>query len=179
MPQSTEFHQNLEQIRQEASAKTTEYEQFRTYIIQFPAEWLDQHANAGYQKVQEQIQCTQCGNCCRSFLINVEEAEIAGAAQQHGINAAEFSERYLEAGQSGRTIINRIPCHFLTGDQCSIYESRFSGCREFPHLGEGKFRERFFFYQMYAPVCPIIFHVLEFMQQKTGFVPQAQTPPVN
>ena len=66
-------------------------------------------------------------------------------------------------------IINTIPCHFLKGTSCSIYEHRFTECREFPHLNKPHFRGRLFGTMQYYEICPIIFNVVEQLKEALDY----------
>ncbi len=66
-------------------------------------------------------------------------------------------------------IINSIPCHFLKDTTCTIYQNRFTECREFPHLHKANFKARFFSTIQYYSMCPIIFNVTETLKDKLGF----------
>ena len=66
-------------------------------------------------------------------------------------------------------VISSIPCHFLQGTKCSIYEKRFEGCREFPHLDRANFTQRLFGTMMYYGTCPIIFNVIELLKEELEF----------
>ncbi|MFK5088425.1 YkgJ family cysteine cluster protein, partial [Klebsiella pneumoniae] len=68
-------------------------------------------------------------------------------------------------------VINKVPCHFLSDNQCTVYEHRFAGCREFPALHLPKFFKRLFTVFMHYERCPIIFNVVEALKQKTKFIP--------
>ncbi|MFY7838983.1 MAG: YkgJ family cysteine cluster protein [Lacibacter sp.] len=66
-------------------------------------------------------------------------------------------------------ILNKIPCHFLADNKCSIYEVRFAGCREFPALHLPQFNRRLFTVMMHYDRCPIIFNVMEELKSTTHF----------
>ncbi len=119
--------------------------------------------------IAPQIDCTKCGNCCRSFMINVSEEEALKVANTIKLEMNAFKAKYLEESMGGKLIINQIPCHFLSGNKCSIYEDRFSGCREFPHLDEPKIQQRLFGLLMYYSKCPIIYNVIEQAKEQTSF----------
>ncbi len=72
-----------------------------------------------------------------------------------------FDEQYLEKGSNGPMIMNRMPCHFLNENKCTVYEQRFEGCREFPALHLPNFKDRLFTTFMHYERCPIIFNVVE------------------
>jgi Fe-S-cluster containining protein len=169
------FITNLIEIKSLALAKENENQQFQILLKELDTDQLDSAVFELNEQISTAIDCTQCGNCCRSFMINVEEQEIAVAADFLEESTANFIEKYIEVGSSGRMIINTIPCHFLSEKKCTIYTARFSGCREFPHLHEPGFSKRLFTMFQYYSICPIIFNVLEGLKLKMADL-QAKRP---
>ena len=98
-------------------------------------------------------------------MVNINEQEADHLAQHLGQNRTEFDEKYLEKGESGRMVLNAIPCHFLVGNSCSVYEHRFEGCKEFPAFHVKDFNKRMFTTFMHYDRCPIIFNVLETLKK--------------
>lgn len=115
------------------------------------------------------IDCTQCGNCCKSLMVNITEPEAAGLSSLLNLSIADLKEKYIETSLQGQMILNTIPCHFLKGTSCSIYEHRFTECREFPRLNRPGFTERLFSTLMHYGRCPIIFNVVEGLKKASGF----------
>lgn len=142
---------------------------FAEHLKTVDTEQLDRQVQDLDKAISAVIDCTQCGNCCRSLMINVSEKEADELAAFLQTNRSEFDERYIEKGSNGMMLINRIPCHFLQDNQCSVYEHRFEGCREFPGLQLPGFAKRLFTVFMHYDRCPIIFNVVETLKTKTGF----------
>jgi Fe-S-cluster containining protein len=82
----------------------------------------------------------------------------------------DVKEKYIEESQQGNCFINTIPCHFLADNKCTIYENRFTECRDFPHLHKPGFKARLAGTLMHYGRCPIIYNVIEEMKVKTGFL---------
>jgi len=124
--------------------------------------------------ITPQIDCTVCGNCCKTLMINVTQPEVEDVAEHLGITTNELKDKYIETSQQGdMMIVNTIPCHFLKGTMCSIYQHRFAECREFPGLHRPGFVNRLFATFMHYGRCPIIFNVIEHLKIKTGFIQAA------
>lgn len=102
-------------------------------------------------------------------MINVTDGEantIAGYLHQ---TRKKFDEQYVEKGVNGMMIMNKMPCHFLNENKCTVYENRFSGCREFPAMHLPDFQERLFTTFMHYDRCPIIFNVVEQLKNQLAF----------
>lgn len=121
------------------------------------------------EKVTPEVDCTSCGACCKNLMINVAVTEITPVAKQLQLTDSTFREKYIEESEGGQMIINRIPCHFLSGTKCTVYENRFAECRDFPHLHKPNFTGRLFGTLMHYSICPIIYNVVEQLKIQTGF----------
>ncbi|RTL56649.1 MAG: YkgJ family cysteine cluster protein [Sphingobacteriales bacterium] len=121
-------------------------------------------------EISPQIDCKACGNCCKSLMINVSEEEASHVAAHLKLQRNDFDAQYIEKGSSATLLMNSIPCPFLKITQCSIYEHRFQGCREFPGLHVPGFNDRTFTTFMHYDRCPIIFNVVEHLKVALDFI---------
>lgn len=160
---------DLQKIKLMASAKEGEHEEFRIFLKQQDSAQIDVTVHKLNEEITPQIDCTQCGNCCKSLIINVTPQETESLAAHFETSVTAIKEKYIEISQQGQMIINTIPCHFLQGTSCSIYTNRFTECREFPHLHKNNFTARLFGTLMYYTLCPIIFNVVETLKEKLNF----------
>jgi Fe-S-cluster containining protein len=163
---------DLDHIRREADAKAEENAVFRDFLRRRDGAEIDRLVHQLDGEITPRVDCTACGNCCKSLIIHTEPEENERVAARMGMPLAQWEETYLERSMGGKTVLNQIPCHFLTGTRCSVYEDRFSDCREFPHLHRDHFTERLFSTMMYYGVCPILYHVVERLKAGTGFFHQ-------
>ena len=102
-------------------------------------------------------------------MINVTAEEASQLSSTLGMDESQFKQEYLEESMEGQLIINQVPCHFLEGNICSIYENRFNECREFPHLHKKGFQNRLFGTLMHYGTCPIVFNSIEALKTVSGF----------
>lgn len=152
-----------------AAERENENDAFRFYLKQQDNTVIDAIVHRLNEKIEPKIDCTGCGNCCKSLMINVTKEEAEALASRLQISVEDIKEKYLEESEGGKMVISSIPCHFLSGTRCSIYEYRFEGCREFPHLDRDNFTARLFGTLMYYSTCPIIFNVIESLKEELGF----------
>lgn len=160
---------DLEKIKQLAAERENENDSFRFYLKKQDSGEIDEIVHQLNNSITAQIDCTACGNCCKSFMINVTAQEADDLAKHLQTTVTSLKEKYIEESSQGQMIINKIPCHFLEDTKCSIYEHRFTECREFPHLHKDNFTSRLFGIMMYYAVCPIIFNVVEELKGKLHF----------
>lgn len=169
------YPQDLVFIRQQASKKEESNDQFRVFLENQDSKSVDEIVTRLNDEISPAIDCTICGNCCRSFMINVTEPEIEQIAIHKNIDKIDAIGRWVEKGSGGMMIMNTIPCHFLSENKCTIYNLRFEGCREFPHLHRPNFKGRYFSVMMNYAICPITYNVVEELKEKLGFT---QSPEV-
>lgn len=149
--------------------KTEENNHFREFLQAQNTEMLDQQVSELNDLIEPMIDCTACGNCCRSLMIVVTDEEADNLSAHLQVSRGDFDGQYLEKGSNGLMILNRMPCHFLSGNRCTVYENRFAGCREFPALHVPGFGKRLFTIFMHYNRCPIIFNVVEKLKEQLSF----------
>ena len=166
---SLHIYHHPDQVQSLAKLKANENFIFENHLRESNADELDKAVFHLQTIASNSIDCTKCGNCCKSFMIIVEEHEADKASSALNISRSTFDEKYIEKGMNGMMLMNTIPCAFLNENQCSIYENRFSGCREFPALHLPHVQKRLFtIFQNYER-CPIIFTVIEELKNKFEF----------
>ena len=156
---------DLTKIKQIAEEKQAENDLFRDFLKQQDDEAIDSMVHTLTETITPQIDCTQCGNCCKSLMINITKEETDQLASHLQISETQLIDQYIEQSEQGQMIINTIPCHFLKETSCSIYDHRFTECREFPHLHKPHFTGRLFGTMQYYEICPIIFNVVEKLKE--------------
>lgn len=148
-------------IAQEATNREAENNSFLRSLKDLSPVELDNTVIAINEAVSAGIDCTQCANCCKTLIIDVNAAEITALAAHLEMPEAALKEKYIEESSQGRCFINTIPCHFLQENKCTVYTKRFADCKDFPHLHKTGFKERAPGIMMYYGSCPIIYHVIE------------------
>ncbi len=161
---------NLTAIAASATKKQAENDAFGTYLKSASQpEIIDTLVNSLNDSVSQQVDCTVCGNCCKTLMINVTDGEADNLSNHLNKSRPEFDAQFLEKGSS-MMVINKMPCHFLNNNKCTVYDYRFAGCREFPALHLPNFTKRLFTTFMHYDRCPIIYNVVEQLKIETGFI---------
>jgi len=140
--------------------KADENSSFQNLLKTLPGVHLDALVFELNELVTPQIDCTVCGNCCKSLLINVTDEEADNLAAHLNKSRADFDSQYLEKSNT-MMLMNAIPCTFLKEEKCTVYQHRFAGCREFPAMHLPHFNKRLFTTFMHYSRCPIIYNVVE------------------
>jgi uncharacterized protein len=153
-----------------AEEREEENYRFRLFLKKEQGNEVDAAVHALNDAIAPQIDCTQCGNCCKTLLISISPAERPFFAKHFQLPPAEAEAQYLTESLGGATIMSQIPCVFLCGNKCTVYENRFADCRNFPNLHQPGFVQRMFSMSMLYGTCPIVFNVMEALKREVGFV---------
>jgi Fe-S-cluster containining protein len=120
------------------------------------------------REAEAQMNCRECGACCRDNCIPLTDDEIDRLAARLNLDNATFREHHITLDEDGVPALDAMPCPFLEDRQCAIYEDRPEPCRGYPYLG-GSFMSRSVGIIERAEVCPIVFDMLERLKEQTGF----------
>ncbi len=116
------------------------------------------------QNAAKNIDCTQCANCCKSLTVAANYQDTVKVAAAVQLEIHEFKAKYMKRNSEGATVFKQRPCPFLKNNLCSVYESRPSTCRTYPHLEKGQFISRLGNVLSNLSVCPIAFNTFELLK---------------
>jgi Fe-S-cluster containining protein len=92
------------------------------------------------------------------LMINVDDADAARLSAYKKYERMFFSKFMA--------IINKMHCHFLHENKCTVYEARPTECRKFPGFRNAGFTKRLFAIFMHYERCPIIYNVVEKLKKE-------------
>jgi hypothetical protein len=122
-----------------------------------------------HRRAFDEIDCLDCGNCCRSLGPRITERDLTRLAKIQGFSAAAFCETFLRRDEDNDWVFKSMPCPFLGEDNyCFVYENRPRACADYPHTEGRQVRSRLGELVKNAPVCPAVFLVLEGIAEETG-----------
>lgn len=158
---------DLNIIKKQAAHKHDDFEVMR-YMLEkmthLSDETLDTIVDAIAQPIINAIDCTQCGNCCRMLDVYLTEADADRLESRDHIVSAEAVEEWGRFAQK--------PCPYFDGRLCTVYERRPESCRAYP-VFTPDFRWTLAETIEGAALCPIIYHVLAAMVEKTDELSRA------
>ncbi|MBP6430825.1 MAG: YkgJ family cysteine cluster protein [Ferruginibacter sp.] len=109
-----------------------------------------------------QIDCLQCGNCCKGYSPRFKVPDIKRIAKHLKMKESAFIDTYLNLDADGDYVGKTQPCTFLGADNyCSIYEVRPSDCARFPYTDEDVLLKRPNITLKNSTFCPAVYFVLE------------------
>ena len=153
-----------------AAEKADENARFGGYLkhgLRWSDQRLDRAIHEAAAVVEQGVDCTTCGRCCREMSPSLSPAEIAILAGHLGLQQEQFLARYTVPGggvDAGEVLL-KSPCTFLAGSLCSVYADRPACCREFPHLHKPLMRSRLLQVVNNAD-CPLVYNTLELLKAR-------------
>jgi hypothetical protein len=124
--------------------------------------------------IEQEIDCTQCANCCRVATARVTERDVHRLARHFRVKEERIMADYAVKDEEEDFILRRREdgeCVFLSGNLCTVYEARPDVCQRYPHLvrGDGSIASRMWSMVDRAGVCPIVYNSLEAFKEHLKF----------
>lgn len=127
------------------------------------------------QGIENEIDCTQCANCCKTSTTHLSERDIERLSRHLRVNHEHFVADYTmpdpEEGGLNLKFTEGQGCVFLDGNLCSVYEARPDICQRYPHMvrGNGSIASRMWSMVDRASICPIVYNCLEAFKKELKF----------
>ena len=164
---------DLVQIRTLGDRKRDENLRFRRHMKSH--DHSDRILRRIAEGIEEQINCLECANCCRVATASVNERDIERLAKALGVKPARVVADYVVEAEDEGLVLRHDEatgaCVFLSGNECTVYESRPETCQKFPHLvrGNGSVASRMWQFVDRACYCPIVYNSLEAFKDQLKF----------
>jgi len=128
---------------------------------------VDTVAKGVSDEVTSEIDCLDCGNCCRTSVTDFTKGEIKRAAKHLSMTPKGFIKDYLMQDVDGTYITLSAPCPMLNTDNtCKIYEVRPAVCESYPHTQRTNFKNRVHAHQANLSMCPITYHTVKRLESE-------------
>src|SRR5277367_2768741 len=90
---------DLVQIRRMGEQNREENFRFRRYIKSH--NFVERRFRKAAEEIEDQIDCRQCGECCRVGEVELKERDIEKLARFLRISAQQFLDQYTMEGEDG------------------------------------------------------------------------------
>jgi len=126
---------------------------------------IDNTAHLIAQEETLKIDCTTCGNCCKSLHPALSEVDIANLSIKLCLDKVTVKNKFSEYdSQKKMHYMKSSPCSFLIANKCSIYDARPLSCQDYPHLHQPHFKYRLKQIMFNYNICPIVYNTIERMK---------------
>lgn len=130
-------------------------------------EEIDAIVHRHYRAVSEQIECRECGNCCKVFRPLLKAEDVDRLARNLRIPRADFIVQYLDEYENGEEYsFNLTQCPFLDGKVCTVYADRPGVCRSYPSLHRTEFVFNIGLTFASCSICPVVYNVYELVKRE-------------
>lgn len=123
---------------------------------------LDDVVHQLHDEVFDKIDCLACANCCKTTSPTFYERDIDRLSKYLKIKPSDFIAKYLQIDEDGDYVLTTAPCPFLDYENyCTVYESRPTACREYPHTNRKRFYQILDLSLKNTEICPAVVDVFE------------------
>lgn len=165
-----EIEKDLAYIAQQGLEKDGENIRFRKFLKAFDNKTVDPAVHAINEQVTAQIDCTACGNCCKTFEAAIEDGEAGRLAAFMGITKAEFIEKYVEIDDLfDISVMHSSPCIFLENNKCKVNDIKPYDCCDYPYTHKSDFKANLLGISESYGTCPIVYNVMEQLKKQLEF----------
>lgn len=127
---------------------------------------VDELFHTQHEQVFQEIDCLQCGNCCKTTPALIINEDINRISKHLKISTKEFLQKYVVKDNDGDFVFRQTPCVFLGSDNyCSIYEVRPNACSEYPHTNRKKMQQIVNLTIKNAEICPAVARILNSIEE--------------
>lgn len=161
---------NIEKIEQIRKMKENENLRFRTFLKGRDDKKVDRIVHRLNEEIEKQIDCTKCGNCCKTLRPCVTNKEIETLIAIDKVSREYFNEHFTEQDDfEDIKYLKNTPCKYLSNKKCSIYDLRPLDCKSYPHIRKKQFNSRTLSMMGNYGICPIVFNVIESLKMEFEF----------
>ena len=161
---------DIEKINHISKLKEKENLNFRAFLKGQDDEKVDRIVHRLNKEVESQIDCTDCGNCCKNMRPCVTNNEIDTLTVIDKVSREYFIENFTEHDDlENIKYLKDTPCKYLSGKKCSIYGVRPKDCIAYPNIHKRSFNSRSLSMIDNYGICPIVFNVLERLKMEFRF----------
>ncbi len=123
---------------------------------------VDEAFHTLHDKVFEEINCLDCGNCCKSLGPRISDADIRRISVALRVKPSDLTEKYFRLDEDNDYVFQSMPCPFLDPENyCKIYQDRPRACREYPHTDRRRMQQLLDITLKNIPTCPAVFEIVE------------------
>jgi uncharacterized protein len=160
---------DLDFIRKRSKKMEDQNWRFRSYLKMKDDDKIDSLVKPIYEFVRNNIDCKECGNCCRELRPVLTSKDIKKFEKDFGLTKNEVIDKYSETDEYNELRLKANPCVFLDSNECTIYQNRPEDCESYPHLHKKHFTSRLIGIIENTEVCPIVYSVYEELKMKMKF----------
>lgn len=146
-----------------------EYENNRKLIMTLKkvrAKNLDREFNMLHDKAFEEINCLECGNCCRNLGPRFQEKDIKRLAKRFHCRPIVWEKEFLRLDEDDDLVFKEMPCPFIADDNyCLYYEDKPKACRDYPYTDKTRLRNYLRETMENTKTCPAVYLIIKWLKE--------------
>lgn len=146
-----------------------QYEENKKLIMSLKkirAKNLDREINMLHDRAFEEIDCLQCGNCCRHLGPRFQKKDITKLAKRFHCRPIVFEKEFLRLDEDDDLVFKELPCPFIADDNyCLYYEDRPKACRDYPYTEKTRLRTYLRETMENTKTCPAVFLIIKWLKE--------------
>lgn len=154
--------QSIKELNLLAKKKQKENAAFFRQLATKPPGKVDESFQNLHDVVFGEVNCLDCGNCCKSLGPRITDADIRRISSTLKVKASELTNKYLLLDEDTDYVFKTMPCPFLdTDNYCKIYDNRPRACRDYPHTDRRRMHQILDITLKNIATCPAVFEIVE------------------
>ena len=154
--------QSLKELELQAATKKRENSGFFRQLAGKNPGKVDEAFRVLHEQVFEEVNCLDCGNCCKSLGPRITGADIRRISSALKIKPSELTEKYFHLDEDNDYVFRQMPCPFIDAENyCKIYEDRPRACRVYPHTDRRRMQQILDITLKNLSTCPAVFEIVE------------------
>jgi len=152
----------LSSLKLQAAKKKKENSAFFRQLANKDSGKVDAAFHRLHEDVFQEVNCLECGNCCKSLGPRITDADIRRISSALKMKPSELTTAYLILDEDNDYVFKTMPCPFLdTDNYCKIYENRPRACRDYPHTDRRRMQQILNITVKNLETCPAVFEIVE------------------
>jgi uncharacterized protein len=161
---------DIDKIERIAKQKEDENYRFRSFLKGQDSKLIDKIVHRLNKDTVKQIDCTKCGNCCKTLRPTLSDSEVDILSKIDTISQNDFLARFVEKDKfEDVQYLKDSPCKYLMDKKCTIYAKRPKDCKSYPHTHKSDFNSRTLGIIENYRICPIVYNVSENLKVELSF----------
>ncbi len=120
-----------------------------------------------HEEVFSEIDCMECGNCCKNTGPKINNRDIDRIGNFINMRSGKVRQAYLKVDDDNEFVFQSMPCPFLKeGNVCSIYEVRPRACSEYPYTDIPNIQKKLYKTLKNSLICPGVYRILERIKEE-------------
>ena len=153
---------SIEELAAQAMKKSKENAAFFRLVAGKDPGKVDEAFHDLHEEVFKEVDCLDCGNCCKSLGPRLTDADIRRVSSALKIKPSELTFKHLRMDEDNDYVFRNMPCPFLDADNyCKIYDNRPRACRDYPHTDRRRMQQILDITLKNTSTCPAVFEIVE------------------